>query len=256
MDLGLNGKTALITGGSKGIGLKLTSILAGEGANVVIAARDLETAKASVRDIENHGGIALAVRCDVTESQDVIRTIKAITDRFGSIHILINNAGVGPPYLGNHIVDMPEDHFDIMLSVHVKGAFLCTKYAAPTMLAQKWGRIINLGSIHGISGGRPGLSNYASAKAGLEGFTKAASLELAPHGITVNCVAPGFTKTNMLKVSPEMEKRMVNQTPVGKLGDPLDIARLVGFLVSEGASHITGATIRVDGGRSYYILDS
>jgi 3-oxoacyl-[acyl-carrier protein] reductase len=182
--------------------------------------------------------------------------MSAVAERFGGIHILVNNAGVGPPYLGNRIVDMPEAHFDIMLSVHVKGAFLCTKYAAPAMLAQNWGRIINIGSIHGISGGRPGLANYATAKAGLEGFTKAASLELAPFGITVNCVAPGFVKTEMLKVNPEMEAAMIRQTPVGRLAEPSDIACLAAYLASDGAGHITGVTVRADGGRAYYVFDT
>jgi NAD(P)-dependent dehydrogenase (short-subunit alcohol dehydrogenase family) len=122
------------------------------------------------------------------------------------------------------------------------------------MIERKWGRIINLGSIHGISGGRPGLANYSSAKAGVEGFTKAASLELAPFGVTVNCIAPGFTRTPMLSVSPEMENQMVRQTPVGKLAEPSDIASAILFLASEGASHITGATLRVDGGRVSYFL--
>ncbi len=254
MDLGIAGKTALVTGGSRGIGREIARLLAEEGANVVIAARDLEAAEGAARDLQRYDGTALALRCDVSESQEVNRTIEAITERFGALHILVNNAGIGPPYLGNRIVDMPEDHFDILLSVHVKGAFLCTKYAAPAMISQKWGRIINIGSIHGISGGRPGLANYATSKAGLEGFTKAASLELAPDGITVNCVAPGFTKTEMLKVSPEMEAMMVKQTPVGKLGETSDIARLVVFLVSSCAGHITGATLRADGGRTYYVL--
>ncbi len=255
MDLGLKGKTAFITGGSKGIGREIAVMFAQEGANVVIAARGLEAAEAVAKEIQRDGATATAMKCDVSESRDVSSAMSAITERFGAIHILVNNAGVGPPYLGNRIVDMPEAHFDIMLSVHVKGAFFCTKYAAPAMLSQNWGRIINIGSIHGISGGRPGLSNYATAKAGLEGFTKAASLELAPFGITVNCVAPGFTKTEMLKISPEMEERMVRQTPVGRLGQPLDIARLVVFLSSECAGHITGTTIRADGGRTYYVFD-
>ena len=126
----------------------------------------------------------------------------------------------------------------------------------PLMIAQKWGRIINIGSIHGISGGRPGLANYSSAKAGIEGFTKAASLELAPFGVTVNCLAPGFTRTPMFNVSQEMDNLMVSQTPIGKLAEPSDIARAILFLASENASHISGVTLRVDGGRSFYFVES
>jgi 3-oxoacyl-[acyl-carrier protein] reductase len=254
MDFGLMGKTALITGGSRGIGREIGRLFAVEGVNVIIAARGLDGAQAAVEDLPQGGGTALALRCDVSDSRDVSRTVETITARFGALHILVNNAGIGPPFLGNRIVDMPEDHFDVLLSVHVKGAFLCTKYAAAPMISQQWGRIVNIGSIHGISGGRPGLANYATAKAGLEGFTKASSLELAPQGITVNCVAPGFTKTEMLKVSPEMESMMIKQTPVGKLGEASDIARLVVFLSSNCAGHITGETIRADGGRTYYVL--
>jgi 3-oxoacyl-[acyl-carrier protein] reductase len=256
MDFGIAGKTAMVTGGSRGIGREIARLLAVEGVNVNIVARGLDAAEATAQELSQNGGTALALRCDVSDSLDVSRTVEAITARFGALDILVNNAGIGPPYLGNRIVDMPEDHFDRLLSVHVKGAFLCTKYAARAMICQQWGRIVNIGSIHGISGGRPGLANYATAKAGLEGFTKAASLELAPQGITVNCVAPGFTKTEMLKVSPEMEAMMIRQTPVGKLGEVSDIARLVVFLVSTGAGHITGATIRADGGRTHYVFNT
>ena len=256
MESGLKGKVALVTGGAQGIGKETVKLFSLEGCTVAIADMNFESGEFLASEINSDGGEALALECDVSDTQSVTNAVERARDVLGTVHVLVNNAGIGPPYLGKRIVDMPEEHWDRIIAVHMKGVFLCTKYVAPLMIAQKWGRIINLGSIHGISGGRPGLANYSSAKAGIEGFTKAASLELAPFGVTVNCLAPGFTRTPMLNVSQEMDNLMVSQTPIGKLAEPSDIARAIIFLASENASHISGVTLRVDGGRSFYFVES
>jgi NAD(P)-dependent dehydrogenase (short-subunit alcohol dehydrogenase family) len=255
MDLGLQGKTALVTGGSQGIGRAVAELFGREGARVAVADIQLEEAGRVVEGMALEGRTALAVCCDVSRVASVAEAHAQVVAALGDVDILVNNAGVGAPYLGKRIVEMPEDHWDTMLGVHLKGAFLWIRQTASAMIGKGWGRIVNLGSIHGISGGRPGLANYAAAKAGVEGLTRAASLELAASGITVNCIAPGFTRTPMLAVKPEMEAMMLRQTPRGALAEPHDIAQAIVYLSSVQAAHITGETLRVDGGRFSYFLE-
>jgi len=254
MDYSLYDKVVFITGGAQGIGKKIVEIFSYERCKTVIADTNRDQGILLAKELSAQGNISLFIECDVSNAESVSNAVKKTCETFGTVHILVNNAGIGPPYLGKKIIEMPDNYFDIMISVHLKGTFLCTKHISPLMINQKWGRIVNIGSIHGISGGRPGLANYAAAKAGIEGFTKAASLELAPFGVTVNCVAPGFVKTAMLMITPEMEHLMTSQTPVGKLAKPEDIANTILFLSSDYASHITGTTLRVDGGRISYCL--
>jgi len=255
MDLGLKGKTALITGGSQGIGRATAELFGQEGAKVAVADIQTEAATEVAERIKGRGQVALAVSCDVSKAASVAEAHAQVVAALGQVDILVNNAGVGPPYLGKRIFEMPEDHWDRLLAVHLKGAFLWIRQVVPAMIAKGWGRIVNLGSIHGISGGRPGIANYVAAKAGVEGLTKAASLELAASGITVNCLAPGFTRTPMLAVKPEMEALMLRQTPRGTLAEPHDIAQAIAYLASTQAAHITGVTLRVDGGRFSYFLE-
>ena len=255
MEYGLKNKVVLITGAAQGIGRAAAKMFSFEGCKVAVIDKNFELGESLAKEIVSRDAESLALECDVSNREVVVNTVRKVCEVFGTIDVLVNNAGVGPPYLGKRIVEMPEEYWDGVISVHMRGTFLFTKYAAPLMTERRWGRIINLGSIHGISGGRPGLANYSSAKAGVEGFTKAASLELAPFGVTVNCIAPGFTRTPMLSVSAEMENQMVRQTPLGKLAEPSDIAGAILFLASEAASHMTGATIRVDGGRCSYFLE-
>lgn len=255
MDLGLKGKVAMVTGAAQGIGSETARLLSYEGCKVAIADINFEKAERKASEIQAAGCEAMAFQCDVSEAVSVIDKVKKVREALGGIDILVNNAGVAGPYVGKLIVDMPEDHWDRIMSVHLRGTFLCTKYVAPLMIARRWGRIINVGSIHGISGGRPGLANYSSAKAGIEGFTKAASFELAPHGVTVNCVIPGFTRTAMSNPGSRLEETKIRQTPVGRLAESEDIAHAIVFIASRNASHITGASVRVDGGRFCYYLE-
>ncbi|PKN30300.1 MAG: hypothetical protein CVU64_03945 [Deltaproteobacteria bacterium HGW-Deltaproteobacteria-21] len=252
MDFGLENRVVLITGAAQGIGRETAKLFSREGCRIAIVDKNLELGQSVANEIGSEGRESFAIECDVSNTQSVVDAVGKVRRVFGGIDVLVNNAGVGPPFLGKRIVEMPEEHWDRMIAVHLRGTFLFTKYTAPLMVARRWGRIINIGSIHGISGGRLGFANYASAKAGVECFTKASSLEFAPSGVTVNCVAPGYTKTPMLSLGPEMESLMARQTPVGRLAEPADIAVVIVFLASHPASHITGATVRVDGGRAFY----
>ena len=179
--------------------------------------------------------------------------VRRVVSAYGRIDILVNNAGItGAPYAGTPIVDSDEKYWDLMLAVHARGTYLCTKYAAPHMIERRWGRIVNTSSIHGRVGGRLGLANYGAAKAAIEAFTRTAARELGPHGITVNAVAPGPILTEQLArvFSPEAMRAMVAQIPVGRAARPEEVAHVVAFLSSEAAGFVNGAVIDINGGRT------
>ena len=243
--IGLEGKVAVITGGSRGIGRAIAMRLSAEGAKVAICGRNLEAAEEVVAEIEAAGATGMAVAADVSRESDAEALTQASITRFGRLDILVNNAGITKDGL---LVRMKEEDWDTVLDVNLKGAFFTTRAALRPMLRARGGRIVNISSIAGTMG-IPGQANYSAAKAGLIGFTKAVAKEVASRSITVNAVAPGFIETEMTAVLPEDRKRIyLSQIPIGRFGDPTEVAALVSFLVSEAAGYITGQVITIDGG--------
>ena len=248
MNKSLEGKTALVTGASRGIGRAIALQLAYEGAKVAINfAGNTAKAEEVKAEIEANGGEALLVQANVAEAEAVEEMIAKVAAQFGKIDILVNNAGITRDGL---LMRMKDADFDEVISTNLKGVYNCTKAVSKLMMKQRSGRIVNMASIVGITG-NAGQTNYAAAKAGIIGFTKSAAKELAARGITVNAVAPGFIETDMTAVlSDNIKEAMIKDIPLGRAGKPEDIANAVKFLVSEQSSYITGQVIRVDGGMS------
>lgn len=242
----LKGKTAIVTGGSRGIGRAIALELAAKGANVAVNyTSNRESAEKVVAEIEAMGAAAMAVKADVSNSEEVENLVKEVLNRFDSIDILINNAGITRD---NLLIRMTEKEFDEVLGTNLKGAFNCTKTVSKVMIKQKSGKIINVSSVVGIIG-NAGQSNYAAAKAGLIGFTKSIAKELGKRGITVNAVAPGFIDTDMTSKLPERAKEeFIKNIPMLRPGKPVDVAKAVLFLASENSDYITGQVINIDGG--------
>ena len=242
----LSGKIALVTGASRGIGRAIAIRLASDGARVAINfAGNLEKAREVKEIIEGNGGEAMLVQCDVSDINAVEQMIKQITDAWKSIDILVNNAGITRDGL---LLRMKPEDFDAVINTNLKGVFNCTKLVSKLMIKQRSGRIVNMSSVVALEG-NAGQTNYAAAKAGIIGFTKSAARELAPRGITVNAIAPGFIETDMTNaLSDEIKQSTVARIPIGRLGRTEDIADAAAFLVSEQANYITGQVIAVDGG--------
>lgn len=242
----LDGKAALVTGASRGIGRAIAIRLASEGAAVAINyAGNVKAAEEVKAVIEAAGGRAMLVQADVADSTAVDAMIKAVIEAFGQIDILVNNAGITRDGL---LMRMKEEDWDAVINTNLKGIFHCTKAVSKLMMKKRYGRIVNMASVVGLIG-NAGQSNYAAAKAGVIGFSKSMARELASRGITVNMVAPGFIDTDMTAVLPDkVREAMVADIPLGKIGTPENVADAVVFLVSDQASYITGQTINVDGG--------
>ncbi|MCA1053479.1 3-oxoacyl-[acyl-carrier-protein] reductase [Rossellomorea aquimaris] len=244
--MNLDGKVALVTGASRGIGKEIALELAREGAKVVVNYSGSE-AKANevVDEIKSLGSEAIAFQCNVADGESVQSMVKETISQFGSLDILVNNAGITKD---NLLMRMKENEWDDVININLKGVFLCTKAATRQMMKQRSGRIINISSIVGVSG-NPGQANYVAAKSGVIGLTKTAAKELAPRGITVNAIAPGFISTDMTDQLPEdVRNEMLKQIPLNRFGDPKDIAKVVGFIASDSSSYMTGQTLHIDGG--------
>ena len=246
--MNLNGKTAVVTGGSRGIGKAVCMELAGHGANIVLCyAGNEEAAVETVAACEALGSKALAVRCDVSKEEDVKALMDTALSTFGRIDILVNNAGITRDGL---LMTMREDAFDAVLDTNLKGTFLCMKAVTRTMMKQRHGRIVNLSSVVGLHG-NAGQVNYSASKAGVIGMTKSAARELASRGITVNAVAPGFIDTDMTAALSETARTaLLGSIPAGRLGAAEEVAKAVFFLASDEAAYITGQVLAVDGGMS------
>ena len=244
--MSLNGKTALVTGASRGIGRAIALRLAEDGANVaVIYAGSADKAEAVVNEITALGVNAKAYRCNVADSAAVNETVKAVTNDLGKIDILVNNAGITRDGL---MVRMKEDQFDAVIRTNLKGAFNMLSQCGAMMMRAKQGRIINITSVSAFTGNY-GQINYTAAKAGMVGMTKTAAKELGARGITVNAVAPGWIATEMSdKVPEEIRENAKKQIALGRFGRPEEIAGVVSFLASDAASYISGQTIIADGG--------
>ncbi|MEE8327132.1 MAG: 3-oxoacyl-ACP reductase FabG [candidate division NC10 bacterium] len=241
----LQGKVAVVTGGSRGIGRAVATVLAREGAVITLCARDRVLLEKVAAELESLGAQALAVQADVTRASEVEQMIGACVERFGQVDILVNNAGITRD---NLLLRMKDEEWDAVLSVNLKGVFQCTRAVLRPMIKQRSGRIINLTSVVAVMG-NPGQTNYAAAKAGIIGFTKATAREVASRGITANAVAPGFIETDMTHaLGPELQEQMRSQIPLGRFGRPEDVAELVAFLASDRAAYITGQVIHLNGG--------
>lgn len=242
--MSLNGKTALVTGASRGIGRAIALRLAEDGANVaVIYAGSADKAEAVVNEITALGVNAKAYRCNVADSAAVNETVKAVTNDLGKIDILVNNAGITRDGL---MLRMKDEDFDAVLDTNLKGAFNMIRACYSGFIRKKSGRIINVSSVSGIMG-NAGQANYSASKAGVIGLTKSVARELASRGITCNAVAPGFIQTDMTENLGD-NNPLLNSIPLGRMGKPEDIAAAVAFLASDSAAYITGEVLKVDGG--------
>ncbi len=242
----LEGKIAIVTGASRGIGAAIAIDLAANGATVVVNHRDSAAgADEVVRTICDAGGKAVAVQADVSVMADAQRLIKETVDRFGRVDILVNNAGTTRDML---LMMMSEDDWDVVLRTNLKSAYNCSKAALRPMFKQRGGRIINIASVVGLAG-QAGQSNYAASKAGLIGFKKALAKEVGARNVTMNAVAPGFVPTALTSVLTEEQKTAaIAATPLGRFAKPEEIAYAVTFLASDRAAFITGQVLSVDGG--------
>ncbi|MFX0549819.1 3-oxoacyl-[acyl-carrier-protein] reductase [Hathewaya histolytica] len=242
----LNGKVAIVTGASRGIGKSIALKLAEMGANIVVNYRkSTELIEDCLKEIKAKGVEVIGVECDVSKFESVETLVKKSLEHFGKIDILINNAGITKDTL---LLRMKEEDFDNVIDVNLKGTFNCVRQVVPVMLKQRNGSIINISSVVGLVG-NPGQLNYASSKAGVIGLTKSLAKEVGSRGITVNAIAPGFIKTDMTEVLSEKVKEEVKKLiPLKRMGSTEDVANMVAFLVSEKGSYITGQVINIDGG--------
>ena len=241
----LAGKVAVVTGGTRGIGLAIARLLADDGASVVVSGRDPGRLESGAKELETSGASVLAVAADAGKREDADRLVDAAKERFGRLDVLVNNAGITRDQL---LVRMKDDDWDQVLDTNLRGVFLMTRAAGKVMMRQKSGRIINISSTAGAMG-NPGQVNYSAAKAGVIGLTKASARELAHWNILVNAVAPGLIETDMTAGIPaEAREALMQQVPLKRIGTAREVAEVVRFLAGESAGYITGQVIHVNGG--------
>jgi 3-oxoacyl-[acyl-carrier protein] reductase len=241
----LDGRVALVTGGSRGIGKEIAATLAGLGAEVVLTARSADAAVAAAGEIAAKGLKAKGIELDVASDDSVERGVRGLLENYARIAILVNNAGITCDSL---LLRMKREDWDRVLQTNLTGVFRLCRALTPSMVRARYGRIVNITSVVAALG-NPGQTNYAAAKAGIEGFTRSMARELASRDITVNCVAPGFVDTDMTRaLSEEQRQALLEQVPLRRLGSPADVAAAVAFLVSPGGDYITGTTLNVNGG--------
>ena len=242
----LEGKVALVTGASRGIGAVIACRLARAGAKVAVNYHSSHEAAAEVvKTIGEAGGSAIPVNGNVSDEFEAQNAVKCVVDTWGTIDILVNNAGIHRDRL---LLRMTPEDFDHILEVNLRGAFLCTRYVMPYLIKKRHGRVINMSSVVGLSG-NPGQANYAAAKAGLVGFTKAVAREVASRNVTINALAPGYIVSGMVEhLSEETRKEILARIPMGRFGTSEEVAESVVFLCGDGASYITGQVLTIDGG--------
>ncbi|MDB5073955.1 MAG: 3-oxoacyl-(acyl-carrier-protein) reductase [Chloroflexi bacterium] len=237
---------ALVTGASRGIGRAIATALAASGHAVCVNYRTQADAAQEVVDtIAKAGGRAVAIRGDVSKREDVDALFRQVQESLGAVTVLVNNAGITRDTL---LLRLSDDDWDAVLDTNLRGAFMCTKAAVRSMIKARWGRVINISSIVGLMG-NPGQANYAAAKAGMIGFTRAVAREVANRGVTVNAVAPGYIATDITEDLPaELKAKVLEAIPAGRFGEPEDVADVVAFLASDSSRYITGQVLNVDGG--------
>jgi 3-oxoacyl-[acyl-carrier protein] reductase len=242
----LAGKVAVVTGGSRGIGLAIAGWLAEHGSSVVVSGRDADRLQAAVKELEAHGAPVLGVVADAARREDADRLVDETRERFSRLDILVNNAGITRDGL---LIRMKDDDWDRVMEINLRGAFLMTRAASKAMVRLKaGGRIVNIASTAGVMG-NAGQANYSAAKAGLIGLTKASARELAHWGILVNAVAPGLIETDMATAMPtEARDALLAQVPLKRIGTAREVAEMVGFLAGDGAAYVTGQVFHVNGG--------
>lgn len=239
--ISLTGRVALVTGSTRGIGRAIAEGLVACGARVAVVGRDLATAEKVAEELGEARGFA----CDVSDPASVTMLVQSVEDAFGQLDILVNNAGITKD---NLMARMKDEDWDAVMATNLRSAFVATRAAQRGMMKRRWGRIINITSVVGLVGNK-GQANYAASKAGLIGFTKAAAKELSSRNILVNAVAPGYIQTDMTaQLNEEARAALSSQIPLGRLGEPKDIAGAVAFLASDLAAYITGQVLVVDGG--------
>jgi 3-oxoacyl-[acyl-carrier protein] reductase len=247
----ITGRVAIVTGAGRGIGSATAKRLAQDGAKVGVIDLKEEFCQETVQAIQAAGGEAIALGCNVANSEEVENAVSKVASHFGRLDILVNNAGV---LRDNLLFKMSDDDWDTVMNVHLKGSFVCSRAAQKYMVQQKYGKIINTSSTSAL--GNRGQANYSAAKAGLQGFTKTLAIELGPFNINVNAVAPGFIVTDMTKETAlrvgadfeENQKLAAQRIPLRRVGQPEDIANVIAFLASEEASYVSGQIIYVNGG--------
>lgn len=242
----LEEKVALVTGGSRGIGRSIVLALAKAGAKVVINYQgNQEAARGTLDQVTAQGGTGFIYKADVSSSKEADDMIKEVTNKYGRIDILVNNAGITRD---NLILRMKDEEWDKVIETNLTGVFNCVRAVSKPMMKQRYGKIINISSVVGLSG-NAGQVNYASAKAGIIGLTKSVARELASRGIMVNAIAPGYIVTDMTdQITDTMKQQLNSRIPIGRLGNPEDVANLALFLAGQGSDYITGQVISVDGG--------
>jgi 3-oxoacyl-[acyl-carrier protein] reductase len=242
----VEGRVALVTGGGRGIGRAIAVRLAQEGARVAISYRSNDAAAEETAELVRKAGVECETfKGDVASPEEVEALMKGVGEAFGSVEILVNNAGTTRD---NILLRMKDAEFDEVLATNLKGTYLCTRAVLRGMVRARWGRIVNISSVVGLLG-NAGQANYAASKAGIIGFTKSVAREVAGRGITANAVAPGYVETELTGELPEkIKEQILNQVPVGRFGEPEEIAEVVAFLAGERAEYVTGQTIAVDGG--------
>jgi 3-oxoacyl-[acyl-carrier protein] reductase len=248
---GLDGRVALVTGAARGIGAATARRLAQEGARVILADLNEESCERTAAEIARGGAQTLALACDVADDAAVRRTVERGLERFGRLDILVNNAGI---LRDNLLFKMTDDDWDRVLSVHLRGAFLCARAAQAAMVEQRYGRIVSVSSTSAL--GNRGQANYAAAKAGIQGLTRTLAIELGQFGITANAVAPGFIDTDMTRATAErmgittdqFQTAVSQRIALRRIGQPDEVANVIAFLASEDASYVSGQVIYIAGG--------
>ena len=240
------GRIALVTGGSRGIGRAIALRLAADGARVAVNyVTRTDAAEEVVHAIGKQGSSGLALQADITRSEDVKAMFQRLQEQWGPVEILVNNAGIISDSL---VIRMTDEAWDSVVDIHMRGTFLCTRLGLRDMLRNRWGRVINIGSVVGLAG-NVGQSNYSAAKAGIIGFTRAVAKEVATRNITVNYIAPGYVTTDIVEgLTKEQKERILQRVPMGRFGTTQEIAGFVAYIASEATGYITGQVMCIDGG--------